>query len=30
VGFLFITFDANFSLSLTVKEFWKSAKIWQS
>jgi len=23
-------FTANLSLSLTVKEFWKSVKIWQS
>jgi len=23
-------FTANLSFSLTVKEFWKSAKIWQS
>jgi len=27
---LTITFIANLSLSLTVKEFWKSVKIWQS
>ena len=29
-GSLTITFVANLSLSLTVKEFWKSVKIWQS
>jgi len=30
VGTLTITSIANLSLSLTVKEFWKSVKIWQS
>jgi len=29
-GILTITSVANLSLSLTVKEFWKSVKIWQS
>jgi len=30
VGSLTIIFIANLSWSLTVKEFWKSVKIWQS
>jgi len=30
VGSLTITFVANLLLSLTVKEFWKSVKMWQS
>jgi len=29
-GSFTITFTANVSLSLTVNEFWKSVKIWQS
>jgi len=30
VGSLTIAFVANLSVSPTVKEFWKSIKIWQS
>jgi len=29
-GIFSLHFTANLSLSLTVKEFWKSVKIWQS